>query len=91
MLKWTGGKERELDILKSYFPKTIDRYFEPFVGGGSVFMNVQANKYFINDFYTELTDFYKFSLSYNQELKKYLLLLDDVWSATTNIFSSYAC
>ena len=90
MLKWTGGKERELNVLKLDFPKSIDRYFEPFVGGGSVYMNVQANKYFINDFYTELTDFYKFSLSDSQELKKYLLLLDDVWSAMTNIFSSYA-
>ena len=90
LLKWTGGKERELNQLKLDFPKTINRYFEPFVGGGSVYMNVQANKYFINDFYTELTEFYKLSLTDSQELKKYLLLLDDVWIVTTNIFSSYA-
>jgi DNA adenine methylase len=90
LLKWAGGKERELNALKLDFPKTIDRYFEPFVGGGSVYMNVQANKYFINDFYTELTEFYKLGLKDSLELKKYLLLLDDVWFATTNIFSSYA-
>ena len=90
LLKWTGGKERELNELQLYFPRTIDRYFEPFVGGGSVYMNVKANQYFINDFYTELTEFYKLSLTDNQEFKKYLLLLDDVWLDTTNIFANYA-
>ena len=32
-----------------YFPKQIHNYIEPFVGGGSVFLNVNAQKFILND------------------------------------------
>ncbi|MES2226014.1 MAG: Dam family site-specific DNA-(adenine-N6)-methyltransferase [Patescibacteria group bacterium] len=40
-LKWAGGKRRILDTLDTLFPETIERYFEPFLGGGSVFFYVK--------------------------------------------------
>lgn len=54
-----GSKKRELKpwILPN-LPK-YDRYFEPFVGGGSVFMGLNANEYFINDFSSDLVSIYK--------------------------------
>ena len=33
----------------TYFPNHIDRLIEPFVGGGSVFMNVDADGFLLND------------------------------------------
>ncbi|MEG9487638.1 DNA adenine methylase [Mannheimia indoligenes] len=90
LLKWAGGKEREIVSLELGFPKTISRYFEPFVGGGSVYLNVNAEQYFINDYYDELAEFYKLVLNNNQELKKYLILLDEVWAKTTHIFSKFS-
>lgn len=42
-LKWAGGKRRILDALVPLFPQKIDRYFEPFLGGGSVFFFVKQN------------------------------------------------
>ena len=36
VLKWVGGKSQIVSKVISKFPKTIDNYFEPFVGGGSV-------------------------------------------------------
>lgn len=36
-LKWAGGKRRILSLLETYFPKKVNCYFEPFLGGGSVF------------------------------------------------------
>lgn len=35
-VKWAGGKKQLLEQFKQFFPKKIDRYFEPFVGGGAV-------------------------------------------------------
>ena len=36
LVKWAGGKKQLLEQFKPYFPKKIERYFEPFVGGGTV-------------------------------------------------------
>ena len=44
-----GDKFKLLDQLKIKFPKKINNFIEPFTGGGSVFLNINANKYFLND------------------------------------------
>ena len=33
-IKWAGGKRQLLPHLKECVPKSFDRYFEPFLGGG---------------------------------------------------------
>ena len=37
ILKWPGGKEKELPIIRKYSPIYSGRFIEPFVGGGAVF------------------------------------------------------
>lgn len=32
IIKWAGGKEKELLYIKEKLPNHIDRYIEPFVG-----------------------------------------------------------
>jgi DNA adenine methylase len=39
-LKWAGGKFKVVPDLKKKFPNTTKRYFEPFLGAGSVALNV---------------------------------------------------
>jgi len=48
-LFYMGDKFKLLDQLKDRFPKKINNFIEPFTGGGSVFLNINANKYFLND------------------------------------------
>ena len=48
-LFYMGDKFKLLDQLKDKFPKKINNFIEPFTGGGSVFLNINANNYFLND------------------------------------------
>ena len=63
-LKWAGGKYKSSKIIEQFLPKhikaskSIDHYFEPFVGGGGLFFYL-CNKYsikhaYINDINKEL-------------------------------------
>jgi len=40
-LKWVGGKAQLLLKFDRFFPTGVDRYFEPFVGGGAVFFHLK--------------------------------------------------
>jgi DNA adenine methylase len=59
LVKWAGGKEKELKFIIPNLPKYFENYYEPFVGGGSVYTAIQSNKAFINDKSTELISLYK--------------------------------
>ena len=39
-LKWVGGKSQILDKVLEQFPKKINNYHEPFLGGGSVLLGL---------------------------------------------------
>jgi DNA adenine methylase len=43
-LKWVGGKQQLLAQFDTFFPRSIERYFEPFVGGGAVFFHLKSNR-----------------------------------------------
>jgi len=43
-LKWVGGKGQILDTVMAKFPTTMDSYHEPFIGGGSVLLELLARK-----------------------------------------------
>ncbi|EOW1985973.1 DNA adenine methylase, partial [Enterococcus faecium] len=57
-VKWAGGKRQLMSEIIKYKPKTYKKFVEPFVGGGSVFMELQNNKTVINDFNSELINTY---------------------------------
>ena len=48
-LFYVGDKRKLMSQIMTHFPKHIERLIEPFVGGGSVFMNVDADGFLLND------------------------------------------
>ena len=40
LLKWAGGKRQLLPELRRFYPRRFDRYFEPFLGSGAVFLDL---------------------------------------------------
>lgn len=59
LLKYPGGKEQELPVILQNAPSNINRYFEPFVGGGAVYFNIKANEFYINDKSQDLINLYE--------------------------------
>lgn len=58
-VKWAGGKRQLMPQITKYMPSSFGRFYEPFVGGGAVFFELQYNKSTVNDFNTELIFAYK--------------------------------
>jgi DNA adenine methylase len=58
-LFYVGDKYRLMKQLIDIFPKDIDNFYEPFVGGGTVFLNVKAKKYYLNDIDKHLINIHK--------------------------------
>lgn len=42
-LHWVGGKGRIKDIILSKFPRYFNRYFEPFLGGGAIYLALKES------------------------------------------------
>ena len=38
LLRWPGGKSGELNRIRAHMPHAVRNYFEPFIGGGAVFL-----------------------------------------------------
>ena len=76
-LKWVGGKASTLRQLEEFFPHEIDRYIEPFVGGGAVFFHLKHRfprmRPFLRDSNKELINCYRVVRDRPVEL---MLLLD---------------
>ena len=59
VLKWAGGKTQLLDTIIERMPKTYHRYYEPFIGGGAVFLAVSPAIAVINDTNEQLINLYQ--------------------------------
>lgn len=58
-LKWVGGKRQLMSEIEPLMPSKISTYYEPFIGGGAVFLAQQPKKAVINDYNAELINVYK--------------------------------
>jgi DNA adenine methylase len=69
LLKWLGGKTQIIDDVLAGFPREINNYYEPFLGGGSVLIAFLKNvkdggkkltgNVYASDFNADLISFYK--------------------------------
>lgn len=87
IIKWPGGKEKELKYIIPNLPM-FKRYFEPFVGGGSVFMGINAEEYYINDISSELADLYRNIAMTDEIFFKYVNSIDYSWRRAEQFFNA---
>lgn len=67
---YVGDKYKLMPQLIKLFPKKINRFIEPFVGGGSAFLNTHAKEYLANDIDNNIINLHKNLLDFscNQDL-----------------------
>ena len=58
-LKWAGGKRWLVQRYNNFLPKRFNRYFEPFLGSGSVFFNLLPHSGILADKNEELINAYQ--------------------------------
>ena len=59
-LFYVGDKYKLMKQLIDLFPAEINNFYEPFVGGGTVFLNIKAKRYFLNDIDQNLINIHRF-------------------------------
>ena len=58
IIKWLGGKTQLLETIKEMLPPTYNRYYEPFLGGGAVLLELNPKEAYVNDINSELINMY---------------------------------
>lgn len=89
LLKYPGGKESELKYINKALPPIIESYYEPFLGGGAVYFNINTKKYYVNDKSKELMLFYKSVADQDCLFFEKLKDINYVWKYISNIPENY--
>ena len=58
-LRWAGGKSWLVQRLRSLLPPSIGTYYEPFLGGGSLFFNLLPENAVLSDLNERLVETYE--------------------------------
>ncbi|BBM48481.1 DNA adenine methylase [Leptotrichia wadei] len=86
-LKWAGGKGQLIDEIEKFYPfdKKINKYAEPFIGGGAVLFDIlnkyELEKIYISDVNKELVNCYVAIKENVHELIKKLRKIEDEFLA----------
>lgn len=65
-LKWAGGKRKLAPEIMKLFPEKFGTYYEPFLGGGAVFLALQPKRAVLSDVNEELIQTWK-AIKHNPE------------------------
>lgn len=102
-LRYPGGKSKAIKTLSKWYPKNISEYREPFIGGGSIAIDITKSNpdipIWINDLYVPLYNFWVQLRDNGEELSERILELkqstldegdkDKVTAKAKELFNKY--
>jgi DNA adenine methylase len=71
LLKWVGNKQKQADTIIAYFPKTVQRYIEPFLGSGGVLGVLAPKNAIASDTFQPLVEIWQMLHSDKEILKRH--------------------
>lgn len=81
IIKWAGGKEKEVKHIIPNSPMGFNDYYEPFVGGGAVYTSFRARHYFVNDISSELVSLYRYIATSDAGFYRWMDDITVAWKA----------
>jgi len=90
LLKYPGGKDKELIHILPNLPADAANYYEPFVGGGAVFFAVKSTHYYINDKSDELMNLYELIAEENVAFLNFLEQIEENWILMSEVIDRHS-
>ena len=87
IIKWPGGKSKEIDKIKNLIP-SYDRYVEPFFGGGALFFHLMPKRSAINDISQDLVQYYNLIKSQDKQLYELLMCYNNSFNNLVSVCSN---
>ncbi|MBP5300538.1 MAG: DNA adenine methylase, partial [Victivallales bacterium] len=81
IIKYRGGKAKEIPFFEKYIPDHYGTYFEPFLGGGAVYFHLHPSKAVVNDINPKVMTFYREVRDNYPEMRRQLDQLEKIYSA----------
>ena len=89
-IKWPGGKSKELSIILNNLPNRIEKYYEPFIGGGAVYLGLdEFRHYFINDKSDELISLYQAIKNQDETFFNAIKEIDKCWKILEDVIEKH--
>lgn len=87
IIKYRGGKSKEIPMIEKHIPEFSGRYIEPFFGGGALYFHLEPEKAIINDINSKLMAFYKGVRDNFSELQKELQAIEELYTKNRTQFN----
>lgn len=82
IIKWPGGKSREMSIIKGLIP-AYARFVEPFAGGAAVYLAEEPGAGILNDVDADLIALYRLVAAGSPATNLAFTSLADAWDAVS--------
>tara|TARA_R110000868_G_scaffold248285_2_gene504788 strand:- start:257 stop:1165 length:909 start_codon:yes stop_codon:yes gene_type:complete len=86
LVKYRGGKSKEIPHIIKHIPEFKGKYIEPFFGGGALFFYLEPKKAIINDINSKLMDFYNGVKNDYDKLEKELIEIGEIYKVNRKKF-----
>ena len=77
-LFYVGDKFKLIEEIREHFPNKINKFIEPFTGGGSVFLNIDAKEYLLNDIDKHVYQLHKYLIKQSNNPLKFLTDVENI-------------
>lgn len=86
MIKYRGGKSKEIPYIERHIPAFGGRYIEPFLGGGALYFHLEPQHAIINDINSKLMAFYAGVRDNYEQVRKDLDFIESLYTANRSEF-----